>query len=89
MQESIEMLLKSLKMFSYIITLRLGLINVMFGSKRKIVTVTGNKGSNLENCKGFDKPIQCMSVLPLYRNQSIDLHSKSIGWFLYECNTGI
>ena len=30
-----------------------------------------------------------MSVLPLYRNQSIDLHSKSIDWFLCEGNTGI
>ena len=27
-------------------------------------------------------------VLPSYRNQSIDLHSKSIYWFLYEGNTG-
>ena len=26
-------------------------------------------------------------VLPSYRNQSIDLHSKSIDWFLYEDNT--
>ena len=30
-----------------------------------------------------------MPVLPLYRDQSIDLHSKSIGWFLNEGNTGI
>ena len=30
-----------------------------------------------------------MLVLPFYRNQSIDLHSKSIDWFLYESNTGI
>ena len=29
-----------------------------------------------------------MPVLPSYRNQSIDLHSKSIDWFLYEGNTG-
>ena len=28
-----------------------------------------------------------VSVLPSYRNQSIDLHSKSIDWFLYEENT--
>ena len=27
-------------------------------------------------------------MLPSYRNQSIDLHSKSIDWFLYEGNTG-
>ena len=27
-------------------------------------------------------------VLPSYRNQSIDLQSKSIDWFLYEGNTG-
>ena len=25
-----------------------------------------------------------MPVLPLYINQSIDLHSKSTDWFLYE-----
>ena len=25
-----------------------------------------------------------MPVLPLYINQSINLHSKSIDWFLYE-----
>ena len=30
-----------------------------------------------------------MPVLPSYRNQSIDLRSKSIDWFLYEGNTGI
>ena len=28
-----------------------------------------------------------MPVLPSYRNQSTDLHSKSIDWFLYESNT--
>ena len=27
------------------------------------------------------------SVLPLYRNHTIDLESKSIGWFLYNGNT--
>ena len=30
-----------------------------------------------------------MSLLPSYRNQPIDLYSKSIDWFLYEGNTGI
>ena len=30
-----------------------------------------------------------MPVLPAYRNQSIDLHTKSIDWFLYEGSTGI
>ena len=30
-----------------------------------------------------------MPVLPSYRNQSIDLHRKSIDWFLYEGNSGI
>ena len=30
-----------------------------------------------------------MPVLPSYKNQSIDLHSKSIDWFLNEGNTGI
>ena len=29
-----------------------------------------------------------VSVLPSYRNQSIDLLCKSIDWFLYEGNTG-
>ena len=29
-----------------------------------------------------------MPKLPSYRNQSIDLQSKSIDWFLYEGNTG-
>ena len=28
-----------------------------------------------------------MPELPSYRNQSIDLHIKSIDWFLYEGNT--
>ena len=26
-------------------------------------------------------------MLPSYKNQSIDVHSKSINWFLYEGNT--
>ena len=30
-----------------------------------------------------------MSVLPLYRNQSSHLHTKSIDWLLCESNTGI
>ena len=30
-----------------------------------------------------------MPMLPAYRNQSIDLHSKSINWFLHEGNTDI
>ena len=30
-----------------------------------------------------------MPVLPSYKNNSIDLHSKSIGLFLYEGNTDI
>ena len=30
-----------------------------------------------------------MPVLPSYRNQWIDLHGKSIDWFLDESNTGI
>ena len=29
-----------------------------------------------------------MPVFPSYINQSIDLHSKSIAWFLCEGNTG-
>ena len=28
-----------------------------------------------------------MPVFSSYKNQSIDLHSKSIDWFLYEGNT--
>ena len=31
---------------------------------------------------------QEVPVLPSYGNQSIDLHSKSINWLLYEGNTG-
>ena len=27
-------------------------------------------------------------TLPSYRNQSIDLHNKSVEWFLYKGNTG-
>ena len=30
-----------------------------------------------------------MPEVPSYRKQLIDLHSKSIDWFLYEGNTGI
>ena len=30
-----------------------------------------------------------MQVLPSYKNQPIDLHSKSIDWFLYEGNSDI
>ena len=30
-----------------------------------------------------------MPVLPSYKNQSVDLHSKSMDWFLYEGNTGM
>ena len=30
-----------------------------------------------------------MPKLPSYRNQSIDLESKSIGWFLYDGNFGV
>ena len=30
-----------------------------------------------------------MPVLLSYRNQSVDLHSKSIDWFPYEGNIGI
>ena len=30
-----------------------------------------------------------MQVLPLYINQFIDLHSKSIDWFIYEGNFDI
>ena len=29
-----------------------------------------------------------VSESPSYRNQSIDLYSKSIGWLLYESKTG-
>ena len=28
-------------------------------------------------------------VLPLYRNQSTDIWSKWMGWFLYNGNTGL
>ena len=28
-------------------------------------------------------------VLPLYRNHYIDMHHKSVDWFLYNDNTGL
>ena len=31
---------------------------------------------------------QLVPVLPSYRTQSINLHSKLIDWFLYEGNAG-
>ena len=34
-------------------------------------------------------PLQFRPVLPLYRNQSIDIWSKLMGWFLYNRNTGL
>ena len=41
----------------------------------------------VDNLAGrFLNPLSVM--LPSYKNQSIDLHSKSIDWFLYEGNTG-
>ena len=33
--------------------------------------------------------LQFRPVLPLYRNQSTDIWSKSMGWFLYNGNTGL
>ena len=33
--------------------------------------------------------LQFRSVLPLYRNRSTDIWSKSMGWFLYNGNTGM
>ena len=32
--------------------------------------------------------VSLSAVLSSYRNQSIDFHSKSIDWFLYEGNAG-
>ena len=36
--------------------------------------------------KNYINPLS--ATLPSYRKESIDLHSKSIDWFLYEGNTG-
>ena len=33
--------------------------------------------------------LQFRPVLPLYRNQSTDIWSKWMGWFLYNGNTGL
>ena len=33
--------------------------------------------------------LQFRPVLSLYRNQSTDIWSKSMGWFLYNGNTGL
>ena len=33
--------------------------------------------------------VEKVPVLPSYRNQSIDLQSKSIDWFLYEAPNGL
>ena len=33
--------------------------------------------------------LQFRVVLPLYRKQSTDIWSKSMGWFLYNGNTGL
>ena len=33
--------------------------------------------------------LQFRPVLPLFRNQSTDIYSKSMGWFLYNGNTGL
>ena len=33
--------------------------------------------------------LQFRLVLPLYRNQSTDIWSKSMGWLLYNRNTGL
>ena len=33
--------------------------------------------------------LRVRSGLPLYRNQSTDIWSKSMGWFLYNGNTGL
>ena len=35
---------------------------------------------------GLQIKIYMRPVLPSYKNQSIDLYSKSIDWFLYEGN---
>ena len=46
-----------------------------------------NKATMVDNLGGrFLNPLSKM--LPSYKNQFIDLHNKSIDWFLYEGNTG-
>ena len=73
-------------------------------TKMQIETLVGTKCSHLNSQKNhkidiwFDKKqsftyiilTHKLPVMPSYRrNESIDLHSKSIDWFLYEGNTGI
>ena len=45
----------------------------------------GPSEARFEDLDGFN-PLS--ASVASYRNQSIDLHSKSIDWFLYEGNTG-
>ena len=55
---------------------------------RELQTKTGTADGFFELFNYCDSLTHKVSVLPSYRNQSIDLHSKSIDWFLYEGNTG-
>ena len=41
------------------------------------------------NYRFASKLIHVGSILDSFRNQSVDLDSKSIDWFLYECNVGL
>ena len=40
--------------------------------------------TNILNIKCLSMMIICLNSLPSYRNQSIDMHNKSIYWFLYD-----
>ena len=44
---------------------------------------------NINICLNQASALPFRPVLPLYRNQSTDLWSKLIGWFLYNGNTGL
>ena len=54
------------------------------------LSVIRQKGESSDSCYKKNKERTCsLYVLSSYRNKSIDLHSKSIDWFLYDGNTGI
>ena len=63
------------------------------GSRSSLVTgiLLDFRVADSKFCASLDRHgvTHLMPVLPFYRNQSIDLHSKSIDWFLYGGNTGI
>ena len=68
-------------------TRRLRVLTVESLSKDQQPRSKSSKLSKMTNDVTWNK--KDVPVLPSYRNQSTDLHSKSINWFLYEGNNGI